>query len=117
MSYTLDQLRSDVEKRFTPFEIQVSDDYSVKLANLVRVGKEKREEIGVLLEKLDPKDADASEEDIRESAEGIFRLLADDAKAAETLIEKLDGDVALLIGLLEKWMEATGLGEASSSQS
>lgn len=114
--FTLDSLREEVEREFAPVEIVVSDGSKVTLQNLLRLKKKQRD---VVLEKLkvlesvEKTDDDTNEiELLAETASEILDLVADDGKK---LLKELDGDVSVILKVLNKWMEATQPGEAQPS--
>ena len=119
--FTLDNLRKEVEREFAPFQIDVDGD-TLTLRNLLRVPKNRRDEVYALLDELS---------EVQESDEGtlavteksaqialkIIPMVADKEKLARTLVERIEDDLALTLRLFNVWMSATQPGEADSSPS
>lgn len=120
--FTLDKLREDVSKEFAPVKIGLSDGTEVTLRNLLRLGKKDRETVLEKLkvlesvgEKKDDDEAKTTIEDLDRLAEAgndILLLVADHGRK---LVKELDGDFALILRVVETWMEATQPGEAQPS--
>ena len=120
MAYTLDDLKSDTNKKFAAFEVD-----GFTLSNLVRLPKENRVKVAELLDELFPDDEKDSKGKKKEALSDekaleiifeIFRLAADNQEALETFLGQIGDDVVLAMTLLDKWIEVTGVGEASGSQ-
>lgn len=118
--FTLDSLREEAEKEFAPSKIELSDGSLIVLRNILRLGKKDRELVLEALDGLNSSKDDAEEEDggfevvnqLADNAEVILSLVASDS---QRLLEELDGDVALMMSVIEKWMGDTQPGEASNS--
>lgn len=124
MAYSLDDLRSDADKKFKAFEV---DGFS--LLNLVRLPREDRVRIAELMEELYPEDKkDAKGKVIEKAPEPptderaleilneIFRLASDNKEAVAEFMGQVGDDLVLAMTLFEKWIEETKVGEASGSQ-
>lgn len=116
--FTLDALREEAEREFAPTTITLSDGTEVVLQNLLRLKKRDRK---VVLEKLKVLEAidgtETSEETdeielLAETATEILELVAD---KGQKLLRELDGDVSIILKVLNKWMESTQPGEAQPS--
>ena len=116
--FTLDALREEVEKEFAPVKIVVSDGSEVTLRNLLRLNKRDRDRVLEKLKVLESIEKSESEEEgsdidrLVETAVEIVTLVADDGKK---LAKELDGDISLVLKVLEVWMESTQPGEAEPS--
>lgn len=115
--FTLDSLREEVEKEFAPVTIGLSDGTEVTLRNLLRLPKKTRDAVLETLKALGgvgDKDEVSSDEvdDLIDAASKILELVADQGKK---LVKELDGDLALIMKVLEAWTEATQPGEARNS--
>jgi hypothetical protein len=130
--FTLDAIREEAKKKYENVVIGLSDDVTVELKPLLRLGKTARdavkdavEEMGDLPE-IDEDDEDA-EELIDEAASKacdiiakVFRLIA---VAPRKLLAELDAEQdpkirsEIYTAVLKLWMRETQLGEASSSPS
>lgn len=119
--FTLDNLRREVEKEFAPFQIDVDGD-KLTLRNLLRVPKNRRDEVYGLLDQMSAvQDSDEGTLSVTEKsaqiALQIIPLVADKEKLARTLVERIEDDLALTLRLFNVWMSATQPGEADSSPS
>lgn len=112
-SFTLDDLRAEVEKKYAPLQITLSDGTVVTLRHLLRLKDKVREQVVdtlKLLESTDGEDQDAAE--MIDAATTVLKLVADQGTK---LIRELDGDVTLIMAVLERWAESTQPGEATPS--
>ncbi|AVR76331.1 tail assembly chaperone [Mycobacterium phage Annyong] len=114
--FTLDSLREEADKQFAPFKVRLSDGTEVVLRNLLRLNKNDRKTVLASIEAL--KTEDESEEgrtldDIDRMVDTVSKILELAAgKDSRKLLKELDGDLGLLMGVLEGWLEATSPGEA-----
>ncbi|QHB38032.1 tail assembly chaperone [Mycobacterium phage Cintron] len=112
--FTLDSLREEADKQFAPFKVQLSDGTEVVLRNLLRLNKNDRKTVLASIEAL--KTEDESEEgrtldDIDRMVDTVSKILELAAgKDSRKLLKELDGDLGLLMGVLEGWLEATSPG-------
>lgn len=114
-TFSLDQLKADVETQYKALELEVGKDDVIELGNLLRLPKEARTRIATLLNEL----SDAAEDndlDVLES-KALEVLVIAAGKRGKDLEKLLDGNAALIIDLVKKWQEATQVGEAESSES
>jgi len=117
--FSLDSFREEAEKEFAPVKIGLSDGTEVSLRSLIRLGKKDREKVLSLLDELQ-KDQESEEDDGLERIDRIagitseLILLVSD-RNGRTLVKEIDGDISLLLKVVETWMEATQPGEAESS--
>lgn len=120
--FTLDSMRAEIEKEFAPFQIEV-DGKKLTLRNLLRVGKNHRDEVYALLDELSEIQAgDEGALSITEKsaqiALRIIPLVSDDDALAAVLVERIEDDLALTLRLFNVWMEATqapNSGDSSDS--
>jgi hypothetical protein len=117
--FTLDAMREEIEKEFAPFQIEV-DGEKLTLRNLLRVPKNRRDEVYGLLDELSA--AQESEEGTLSVTEKsaqialkIIPLVADKEKLARTLVERIEDDLALTLRLFNVWMDATQSGNSEDS--
>ncbi|OHT67767.1 hypothetical protein BKG67_22900 [Mycobacteroides chelonae] len=124
--FTLDSFREEVEREFAPFKLQITEDVTLTLRNLIRIPETKRKKAFSLIEEMqDVKASDSS--DISDSGDSLdlaaaiglqlIPLVADNESVANELVEAIRDDVPLIMKVLEGWMEATQVGEATSSES
>lgn len=120
--FTLDSMRSEIEREFAPFQITI-DGKTLTLRNLLRVPKKHREEVYALLDELaavSDKDEESSLSSTEKSAQialKILPLVSDNEKLANILVTNIEDDLALTLRVFSKWMAATQAGEAEGSQS
>jgi hypothetical protein len=120
--FTLDSMRSEIEREFAPFQITI-DGKTLTLRNLLRVPKKHREEVYALLDELaavSDKDEESSLSSTEKSAQialKILPLVSDNEKLANVLVANIEDDLALTLRVFSKWMAATQAGEAEGSQS
>jgi len=118
--FTLDAMRSEIEKEFAPFQLTI-DGQTLTLRNLLRVGKKNREEVYALLDQLsavsDDEGSLTSTEQSAQIALKILPLVADNEKLANILVENIEEDLALTLRVFSKWIGATQAGEHEGSQS
>lgn len=117
--FTLDSMREEIEREFSPCQFELPDGKSVTLRNLLRVPKSSREQVFALLDEL----AALNEEDgagnslsatdkSAQIALKIIPLVADSEKLGAKLVELIEEDMALTLRVFSAWMESTQAGEA-----
>ena len=112
MSYTLDDIRAAADKKYGSLEINMPDGTTVELVNALRLPKEKRAELK-RIQDLDTEDESAAEEGLK----AAIRAIARTSTQAENLLAAVNGDLAVLAIIFDKYNDQTELGEASASQS
>lgn len=118
-TYSLDQLREDVERKYGPFIVQMGAGKSVTLLPLMRLPEDKRARFGELQRKLGEQQADPTQTDlavIGETIREILRTVAEKPAGATALLNALPDD-AYALQLFEKYAAASMPGEASDSPS
>jgi hypothetical protein len=116
--FTLDSLREEVEKKFAPVKIGLSDGSEVVLPSLLRLSKESREEFTVALEDLkNIDDDDDSPENVELAVEAVSKVIGAVAdKPRELLKELAHEDKKIQLHLTQRvmdiWFKETQLGEA-----
>ncbi|AIK69060.1 tail assembly chaperone [Mycobacterium phage Trike] len=116
--FTLDSLREEADKTFAPVKVELSDGSHVTLRNLLRLAKNDRKKVLATLETLrnDEDTEGKTLDEIDQMSDAVTEVLKIVAgKDAPKLIKELDGDLGLLMGLLNNWLEATAPGEAQNS--
>lgn len=125
--FTLENLRDAADKQFAPVKIGLSDGTEVTLKNLLRLNKQDRELVKSKFKVINPEN-DESDENAKSStdddltgvdrvAEAASEILSKVASDPRKLLKELDGDVGLILQVLETWMAGTQPGEAQSSPS
>jgi|SRR5690606_674357 len=122
-TYSLDELRSEIERKYAPVSIELNEYEKVVLRNLLRLPRRDRADVFVLmdaLDALDNSDADRGADYLQEAADlaaQVLILVADSRHLGEKLIALIGDDLALTLRIFEDWMKATQPGEAESSLS
>lgn len=117
-TFTLDMIREATEAKYGSLDIPMEDGSVVSLLNPLRLAKGKRDELMEVQKQLssDEKDEDAPEVDQEATFVRIFELVAATEAQAGKLIAALEGDLAAMAVVFEKYGEDTQAGEASASQ-
>lgn len=122
--FTLDSLREEADKKFAPVKIGMSDGTEVTLKNLLRLGKRDRDLVTDRLKTInkshdeegnDSEETSTSIESVDALLEAATEILSKVADDPRKLLKELDGDVGLIMQVLQTWMEGTQSGEAQSS--
>jgi hypothetical protein len=119
--FTLDAMRADLESRYAPCHVTLSDGRKVELRGLLRLRKDKRRAVKALLgelEKAQDTDTDTAEDSLDQLdkiQEVVEQILANVASDPTGLLDDLDGDVELEMAVLNRYLAETQTGEASSS--
>ncbi|AWY04933.1 tail assembly chaperone [Rhodococcus phage Gollum] len=113
-TYSLDQLRADLDKEFAPVVIRV-DGEDLVLRNVLRCGETERNAVLDLLAEFED-DGDSTEdaEAVKRSLEVIREVLTVIVKdgKGKKLVDALDGDAALTMSVFSKWQAEAQVGEA-----
>lgn len=117
--FTLDSFREEVANEFAPLTIALSDGTETVLRNLLRLNEKTRTEILDTLKGLDlgadTEDEENSTERVTHLTTGISRVLELVSDKGKKLVRELDGDLLLMMKILNTWMEKSQLGEAQTS--
>lgn len=108
--FTLDSLREEADKEFKPFVVTLSDGTEAVLKNILRLNKKSRDAILGAIKGLS-----ADDTTVEELAGHVTSIISGVATQPAKLLKDLDGDLAVSIKLIEKWMAGTQLPEAESS--
>ncbi|AFQ97393.1 tail assembly chaperone [Mycobacterium phage Rebeuca] len=116
--FTLDSLREEADKTFAPVKVELSDGSQVTLRNLLRLAKGDRKKVLATLETLrsdEDKEGKTLDEidTMVDAVTDVLKIVA--GKDAAKLVKELDGDLGLLMGVLNHWLEETAPGEAQNS--
>lgn len=121
-SFTLDSIRQAVEDKFAPTVIELTANSKVTLKNPARMESSERKQLNDLLKQLDgldlSGDGDLSEDEALEKladvAKRIFSTASTPAQATK-LINAIGSDWLVLMEIISKWVQESGLGEVTSS--
>ncbi|QJD50228.1 tail assembly chaperone [Mycobacterium phage Iwokeuplikedis] len=129
--FTLDAVREVTKKKYSPVEIILSDESSVELKPLVRLGKKDREAVVAAIEEIkeinDLDDDEDEDEELVDEYAGlvcdaiakVFKLICSSPRKLIAALEDDDPRVKaeMYTTVLQAWMGETQLGEAESSPS
>jgi thioredoxin-like negative regulator of GroEL len=110
-TFSLDNIRAAAEAKYGSTDIELGDGFTARLLNPLRLPKEKRAELLKIQNKLDADDVDQE----LVLAEAI-RLVAENEKAADKLLDAVGSDLAVLAQIFATYGEGTQVGEASASE-
>jgi hypothetical protein len=110
-SYSLDAIRAAAEAKYGSTDIEF-DDATVRLLNPLRLTKNARTQLSALQDRLGTEDAD--QEELLSEA---IRLVAEHPDAAEKLLTAVNGDLAVLAEIFDRYGKGTQAGEVSASPS
>ncbi|NWF28250.1 phage tail assembly protein [Streptomyces sp. PKU-EA00015] len=109
-SFSLDDIRAAAERKYGSTDITFGED-TVRLLNPLRLPKARRDALLALQEEMGKEESDQAE-----LLAQAIRTIAESEKAAEKLLEAVDGDLAILAEIFGHYGESTQVGEASASQ-
>ena len=111
----MDSLREEAERKYAPCPIELPDGTVVTLQNLIRLPSKVRTQVYDTLKLLEnDDDGDTDFDAMVDAAAAVLEMVADDGPR---LVKELGGDVALMMLLIERWMQNTQPGEATTSDS
>lgn len=111
MAITLENIRKAADKKFAPVEFDLGDGKApVRLKNPIRLDKKVRDQVTGLRETLGEEGAD-----VEKVVSDVLTKVAESASEGKRLVAAADGDTAVLLQILNSWMEGEGTGEASAS--
>ena len=115
--FTLDALRQEVERQYSPVTVTLADGTDVTLRNLLRLDRKDRDKVMESLKRLEDTDSitDGDVDSIVDAAFTVLELVAE--KGGKKLVAELEGDIPLTMKVLETWMAASQPGEATHSDS
>lgn len=112
MALTLSDIRKAADKKFAPWSLDLEDGKApVVLKNPVRLDKKVRDSVKTLQEDLQKPGAE-----LGDVVGQILAKIADTPAQGKRLVDAADGDAAVLLQMLNSWMEGEDVGEASASQ-
>ena len=114
--FTLDALRQEVERQYSPVTVTLADGTDVTLRNLLRLDRKDRDKVMESLKQLEDTDSitDGDVDSVVDAAFTVLELVAE--KGGKQLVAELEGDIPLTMKVLETWMAASQPGEATRSE-
>lgn len=104
-------LASAADKKYSPLELDLPDETKVAMRLPLRLSREERKAI---TKAFDIKDEE--EKDMLDIYTDVFRIVIEDKKSADKLLELLGEDLALYQELFAEFAERMQPGEAGSSK-
>lgn len=104
-------LASAADKKYSPLELDLPDETKVVMRLPLRLSREERKAI---TKAFDIKDEE--EKDMLDIYSEVFRIVIEDEKVADKLLELLGEDLALYQELFAEFAERMQPGEAGSSK-
>lgn len=118
-TFTLEQLKSDVEKNYATLTIEIGKDDKIDLKNILRIAPEQRDKITDKLDELAKlqENEDLPQKELLSRTTGLARdvLSLAAGKRGDDLLAVLGDDDALVMSVMSRWTEGTELGEAEPS--
>lgn len=118
-TFTLDQLKSDVEKNYATLTIEVGDDDKIDIRNVLRMDSGTRDKLLNVLDELEKISKDEEMSQVEQVAKTTaltreaLRIAA--GKRGDDLMALVGDDDALVMEIMSKWTEETQAGEAENS--
>lgn len=118
-TFTLDQLKSDVEKNYATLTIEVGDDDKIDIRNVLRMDSGTRDKLLNVLDELEKISKDEEMSQVEQVAQTTaltreaLRIAA--GKRGDDLMALVGDDDALVMEIMSKWTEETQAGEAENS--
>lgn len=111
-TFTLDNLREEVSRKYAPTVIENGDD-SYTLPNLLQMSSKQRKEVLYLIDKFEDSESGDYDAQFEVFSEIIEAGVA--GGKGEELLELLGDNAALVVEIVTSWMEGTQVGEAERS--
>jgi hypothetical protein len=116
ISFTLDDIREAADRQYAPVVIDLGEGDRCVMRQLLRLPQRTRDQVMEQLKLLETEEGVEADVEVTINAvTSVIKLVADDK--GPKLIKALDGDIAMMMQVLERWMEATSVGEATPSDS
>jgi hypothetical protein len=123
--FTLDALREETIRRYSPTEVDLGDGDSVELKSILRLGEKDRKAVLEAIEEINDIDYDDEDEElvaewadaVVESCAKVFRVVASSPKKLMSRLEHEDPAIRanLYTAVLSRWVGESQLGEAKPS--
>lgn len=125
--FTLDALRQETIRRYSPTEIDLGDGDTVELKSLLRLGEKDRKAVVSAIEEINDLEFDEDDDDedsiaewsesVVDACSKIFKLVASSPKKLIAGLDHEDPTIKanLYTAVLTRWVGESQLGEAASS--
>jgi hypothetical protein len=123
--FTLDALREETIRRYSPTEVDLGDGDSVELKSILRLGEKDRKAVLDAIEEINDIEYDDEDEElvaewadaVVDSCAKVFRVVASSPKKLMSRLEHEDPAIRanLYTAVLSRWVGESQLGEAKPS--
>jgi hypothetical protein len=111
---SLNDINAEVDEQFGPFVVEDVAGGDVYLRNVIRLHQADRVRVSAMQKQI--KDADGDVDKVLELAKDMLRIVGD-GDGGERLVNELGDDPSKLMYVLNLYVGATQVGEASRSES
>lgn len=115
--FSLDTYEQNADKDYTAYQIRVNADTVVTLKNPLRIKDDNRTKLFDLLPQLSFESEDPTADDVKRIAPlmlEVLELVGDENVGL--LIERISGDLSVIMAIFQDYFKEIGLGEASPSE-
>ncbi len=105
-TFSLDDIRAAADKKYASVKITFGNEV-LEMLNPLRLPEDRRNKLIALQEELDSDKGDQGR-----LLEEAVRLVASDLKVAVAFLDEIDGDLAVLAAVFEKYNTGAEAGEA-----
>jgi hypothetical protein len=123
--FTLDSLREETIRRYSPTEVDLGDGDSVELKSILRLGEKDRKAVIEAIEEINDIEYDDEDEElvaewadaVVDSCAKVFRVVASSPKKLMSRLDHEDPAIRanLYTAVLSRWVGESQLGEAKPS--
>jgi hypothetical protein len=123
--FTLDALREETIRRYSPTEVDLGDGDSVELKSILRLGEKDRKAVLDAIEEINDIEYDDEDEElvaewadaVVDSCAKVFRVVASSPKKLMSRLDHEDPAIRanLYTAVLSRWVGESQLGEAKPS--
>lgn len=116
--FSLDDIKAAADKKYGSLIITLADGSDLELKNVLRLKKDKRDQVQALQARLAEEDDEEKDaEDQFEVLTDMLRAVATEPKLVDQFLNDIDNDLGVVATVFNEYVEGTQVGEASGSQS
>ncbi len=115
--FSLDTYEKDADKEYASYQIRVNEDIIVTLKNPLRIREDNRTRLFELLPELAFEDETPTTEDVKRITPlmlEVLQLVGDENVGL--LVDRISGDLSVIMAIFQDYFREIGLGEASLSE-
>jgi hypothetical protein len=115
--FSLDTYEKDADKEYASYQIRVNEDTIVTLKNPLRIREDNRTRLFELLPELAFEDETPTTEDVKRITPlmlEVLQLVGDENVGL--LVDRISGDLSVIMAIFQDYFREIGLGEASLSE-